>query len=622
MNEVNQIKKLSERDHIRQRPAMYIGATDITKTMEYILEDGKIVYKEVQYVPGLIKVINEIIDNSVDVAIKTNFKFSDSISVKIEDNRVIVEDNGSGIPVLKNSEGHYLPELCWNHARAGSNFNDDENRTQIGMNGVGSYATACFSTMFKGTTDDGKNRYEIKIINGAESFTERLLTSSKQGTKVEFDPDLSMFGVDSIDEIHSSIIHQRLINLSISFPKISFKFNGKTINTNTFKKYVQMFSGEYEIYETEKYKFAILPNSEDDFKQFSYVNGLKIPDGGMHIDVISYNIVSGIREKLIKKYKEIKPGDIKNKLMVVAFLTDFKNPKFNSQAKEKITNSIKEMNEYFGEIPYETIINKVLKNSSIIDPITEVYRIKEEFAKRQALKNADKKTKKKPKSEKFMPPIGPWKRCFVCEGDSAANSMSKLLGRDGKGYYAMFGVPPNAYSAPISDIIKSVKMMELKDILGLKFSETIQDDINFDEIIITTDYDLPGHFIAGQLIGMLYRFGKNLFEEKRIRRLVTPLMLATDKKEKIVAWFYTFNDYKEFQEKNKDKNYNYDYKKGLGSWDPEELDIILNADGLENMLEVFTLDEEGIERIEDWLGNETQKRKDQLEGVKFDMMTV
>ncbi len=210
----------------------------------------------------------------------------------------------------------------------------------------------------------------------------------------------------------------------------------------------------------------------------------------------------------------------------------------------------------------------------------------------------------------------------ILSHNSAANSISKLLGRQGNGFYAMFGVPLNAYAATLKEILKSVKMIDLKDILGIEFSKNTQDNLNFDNIVITTDYDLPGHFIAGQLVGLLYRFGPNLFEEGRVRRLVTPLMIATDKKENIVEWFYSFEEYTAFEKANKSKNYNYDYKKGLGSFDQTEMEIIINKDGLENMTEIYVLDNKGKQIIEDWLGDNTQARKDLLSNVEFDMMFV
>jgi DNA gyrase/topoisomerase IV subunit B len=616
------IKKLTEREHILTRPTMYIGAVDLTTSNEYILSDDKIEYKEVKYVPGLIKIINEIIDNSVDVAIKTNFKSSNEISVKITSEEVQVQDNGTGIPIKQNEDGHYLPELCWNHARAGSNFDDDKNRTQIGMNGVGSYATACFSKKFIGNTDDGINNYTITIKDNASSFTEKLDKTKSQGTTVKFYPDLEKFDLKEIDDTHISIIKQRLINLSMTFPEITFKFNSKKININSFKKYIALFDNVSEIYETEDYRFAILPNESDDFKQFSYVNGLKIPDGGTHIDVIINNIVNPIREKLIKKYKTIKPADIKNKLMIVAFLKNLSNTKFNSQTKEKITNSTAELVQYYGNIDFTKITNKILKTPEIIDPITEVYKIKEELKKRQELKNADKQTNKKPKSEKFMPPIGEWTNIFLAEGDSAANSISKIIGRQGNGFYAMFGVPPNAYDMDLKEIISSKKMIDLQQILGLQFSKTSQDNINFKNIIITTDFDLPGHFIAGQLFGLFYRFGKNLFEEHRIKRLITPLIVVKDSKEKIIKWFYSFDDYREFEEKNFDKKYKYDYKKGIGSWNQIELEYIIEKDGLDNMLEVMTI-EDSAGLIDDWLSDKkADRRKEMLDGYEFNIMNL
>lgn len=622
-------KKLSEKDHILQRSGMYLGSKTLKTLNEYIIVDGKFQYTEVTYVPGLIKICNELIDNSLDEHQRTGGKFATKIDINIDSTSFSVSDNGRGIPVVDSEDEHGNvfpePELVWTHARAGSNFDDDEKTEDesatIGTNGVGSMIASVFSKSFIGVTDDGKKRCKVTCTNNNETIKTTYQKTFKNGTSVTIEPDLARFSLTEIDQTHIDVLKQRIFMLSVSYPNIAFKFNGERIRLNN-KQFVSMFGDSLEVVVEKDYTVAVLPNVDDDFRHYSILNGLNLRKGGSHVTLITNHIVNRLREKLKKKYKEIKPGDIRNKMFVVTVFNKFSNAAWDGQTKEDLANSTKEIQDYMGDFDYDKLALRILKNDDIIDPITEVYKIKAEFAKRQALKNADKKSNKKPESEKFMPPIGDWKRCFVCEGDSAANSMSKLLGRDGNGYYAMFGVPPNAYSAKMSDILKSVKMMDLKDILGLKFSSTVQDELNFEEIIITTDYDLPGHFIAGQLLGLFYRFGKNLFEEKRIKRLVTPLMLATDRKEKIVAWFYTFEDYQAFEEKNKSKNYNYDYKKGLGSWDPEELDVVIAKDGLENMLEVFELDAEGIELIEDWLGNDAQKRKDQLDGVEFNMMTV
>ena len=108
-------KKKTSREHILERPNMYIGANNLISSSEYVLENDKIIQKEVDFVPGLLKIINEIIDNSVDIAIKTDFKGCNEVSVKMYDDYVEVVDNGPGIPVKKNEDGEYLPFVCWGY---------------------------------------------------------------------------------------------------------------------------------------------------------------------------------------------------------------------------------------------------------------------------------------------------------------------------------------------------------------------------------------------------------------------------------------------------------------------------------------------------------------------------
>ena len=159
----NDFKILDDREHILQRPSMYVGSISTEEQIDFNLIDEKISYHTVNVVPGLLKIINEIIDNSVDEAIKTKFEYANEISIDIDSTQVTVQDNGRGIPVVKHPEG-YQPYLCWGRAKAGSNFNDDKNHTQIGMNGVGSFLTAVYSKQFIGETSDGSNYYKVVLV--------------------------------------------------------------------------------------------------------------------------------------------------------------------------------------------------------------------------------------------------------------------------------------------------------------------------------------------------------------------------------------------------------------------------------------------------------------------------
>lgn len=599
------LRQISDREHILLRPSMYIGAVDTTKSNEYIFKDNQIKYTEVSYVPGFIKTINEIIDNSVDVAIKTNFKSSNVISVAMTNDTIEVRDNGTGIPVIKNEQGLYGPHLAWGFARAGSNFDDDSNRTQIGMNGVGSFATNCFSKKFIGTSDDGKHEYVIEFTDNASKFKEKVKksTGASTGVNVKFWPDLERFGLTEINDDHVNVVYQRLINLSMSFPDITFKFNGKKINVGTFKKYVELFGSEYVIHDEEDYRFAILLNDDDEFRQFSYVNGLRIPDGGTHIDIITHQVVSRLRDKLSRKYKNIKPADIKNKLTVVAFMKNVKNLKFNSQSKEKITNSTSEINNYFGNVPYDDITMKMYRNKVIQDKITELYRIKEEFKKREALKSL--KTDNKPiKSEKYLPSIGKNKYLMIVEGESALGGLSPVFGRKECGYYTLKGVPLNTYIASQQKFTANKELSELFKIIKNE---------GYEKIVFATDQDLDGFHIRGLLMGFIERYAAEF--KDNIGVLQTPVVICK-KNKKLTNWFYNLEDKIDLKGGEVSK-----YMKGLGSWKTDDLKYIIEKDGVGSMIQLLEFDDVSI--INDWLdGGSVSKRREYILKNNFNIATL
>lgn len=585
----NYLKKTS-REHILERPNMYIGANNLVKSNEYVLiNDSRIGIKEVEYVPGLLKIINEIIDNSVDIAIKTGFKGCNEISVKMYPDYVEVVDNGPGIPVKKNSEGEWIPFVCWGYAMSGSNFGNDQNRTQIGMNGVGSYCTNVWSKKFTGISDDGENRYEITFKDNASTFVDTVKKSVGHGVSVKFYPDLERFGLEKITQEHIDLIKQRLVNLNVTFPEITFKFNGKKIGITSFKKYIKLFGDQYEVLETENYQFAILPSDTDEFQQFSYVNGLNIKDGGTHIDIISSYVSNGIRDKLIRKYKTLKPADIKNKLMVVAFIKNFANPKFNSQTKEKITNTTGEMNAYFGDSSWEPIIKSVLKNSAIIDPIVDVFKIKEELKRKAEMKAISKP--KKIKNDKYVPANKENKYLMITEGESAAGSLMPTFGMEECGYYMLKGKPLNAWDVSQQ---KFTSNKELSDLYNIIKNE------NYQYIVYSTDQDLDGIHIRSLLSGFIHKYLPEY--EGRVGILDTPVV-AFFKNDKIQHWIYNLNE--EIEIKKGEKSF---YFKGLGSWDKNDLQEVIKVDGIEKMISIINF-ENGEENLNDWLGSDSAPRK-------------
>lgn len=102
-----QFQILSPRTHIRTRTQMYLGSTSVEETEQFLF--GK--WTKVCYTPALFKMINEILDNSIDEYIRSNAKFANKIDVSFDGNSVTVTDNGRGIPqdVVITPEGEKIP---------------------------------------------------------------------------------------------------------------------------------------------------------------------------------------------------------------------------------------------------------------------------------------------------------------------------------------------------------------------------------------------------------------------------------------------------------------------------------------------------------------------------------
>lgn len=229
------VVQLSEAEHVLKRSARYLGPTTKTITTRHCLEDGKIEYKDIEIVLGLHKLIREIVDNSIDEAIRTNFKFANKIDIEITNEYISVRDNGRGIPVVHgvDSQGNKLdelmPTLAWMSLRSGSNFEDDDDNTTVGQNGEGASLVNVWSKLFKGITCDGKTYYELTCKDNMSSHTIKTKPSKQKYTKVTFYPDLERMDLKEIGNEYIDMLKFDLLFLKLTYDKIKFTLNGKAI---------------------------------------------------------------------------------------------------------------------------------------------------------------------------------------------------------------------------------------------------------------------------------------------------------------------------------------------------------------------------------------------------------
>lgn len=607
------IKSLTTIQHILLRPGMYIGGTSPSESEVWVLnDDGTISYRKVRYVEGLLKTVNEAIDNSVDEGLKTDWKYANKISVTITKDTCSIEDNGRGIPVKKNEAGEWMCVNAVCKPMSGSNFEDDKNRGTIGLNGVGIKGTNIFSTSFECVTCDGQGKMRIRCANNLSSIDIKELTpTTKTGTQITFTPDFKRFSTKCFDDNIIMMVKTRLKFLSWFFPKCSISFNGEKINIKA-KELSSMFPQPSIVLNAPNVYLCVYPSEEP--YVLSYVNGISLKEGGTHVDYIANKVIGDIRDKVSKKYKSIKPADIRNRIGVVIFFNNFPNCTFDSQTKEKLTNAWSEISAFLtdNDINLDNFTNKILNEKEIISNITELFRLKEELAEQKELAKLNK-SKKEVSSEKYFPPIGNTdkKYLMITEGFSAFSGISPILGRKGIGYYMLKGKIKNVLEEKPSSYMKNQEIQELVQILGINIGgETL--DMNYEKAVILSDQDSDGVAIAGLIITLFSTIAPQMLKDGRICRLNTPLLIGK-KNNKVVEWYY------EIPEKSKmKKGVDYFYMKGLGSNEKSDLSYIIEQEGgLEKMFLPFEVDKDATKSISNWYGKDSEPRKNFLRGREF-----
>jgi DNA gyrase/topoisomerase IV subunit B len=574
----DEFKILSARDHCRLRPNMFLGAVTFENVDRFVAGQ----WKTCTYVPALLKMVDEIIDNCIDEAIRTKFKYANEISVNVQTNRVTVSDNGRGIPQdiitdTESGETFLRPVAAWTRVRAGTSFN--ENRISPGANGVGSACVNFMSKMFNGETWRDKKLIRVNCLDGAAVIgVDERTTSAGSGTSVEFYPDFKLLGVDSLEDgDHIELIQDRINSLQIAFPEIKFKLNGKLAKARNVKQYSDMFAGGgSSVLMSRDDVVVVITHSKDGFRQNGYINGVNTRLGGAYNDYVINGLTDEMVRMIKRKYKvEVNRSTIKGGLTFILFARNFVNPQYDGQTKERLTSSqgdVKRHYEATDPLTFEQLAKKVMACADLIEPIVEAQIAKKMAAdKRDA--NLAQKNLRRVKVQKHVAASGKDATLFLCEGDSAMGFLLKV--RDPKlvGGLPLRGVVMNTFDKKPNEVLKNKELGELVSVLGLDINNPNSVDfMDYKTVAILADADHDGNHIAGLLLVFFYKFWPRLFVEGRIVITRTPIMISTKGKE--LKWFYSYNEAREFKHKN--TGWHHRYIKGLASLTEEEYDIIIN----------------------------------------------
>ena len=594
-------QKLDDIEHVILRPGMYIGSIKPHTSNKWLISEEGVELKEVTYNPGFLKIFDEIITNSVDESKRKGSKLN-TIKVNIDrkTNTITIWDNG-GIPVVKHTEHkEWIPEMIFSNLKAGSNFDDSEDRSWAGTNGVGSTLTNIYSKKFSISTCDGKNIFSQTFTNNMRERTKPSISkSTKSHTEISFLTDFEKFSLEGIDDNHFKMLEKRVYDLAACNTHLKIYFNGKLLIFKSFEDYVKLYVQDYFFESSKNKNWSIaIALSENGFQQVSFANSTETYDGGTHIDYIMNQIIVALREFFMKKHKvDIKPSELKQHMFLFLDSTII-NPSFSSQTKEKLITEVKDFGSTF-EVS-DKLIQSILKSeivNSILDWIqkkkdAETSKMERSLKKVKVDKLIDCNTSNRETAE-----------IFIMEGLSALGDFRQYRNPKTQAAFTLRGKFINTNTIPNKKILENEEASGLLTSLGLSLFDKSIKNLRFGSIIINSDMDFDGDSITGLLLNFFSRWPE-LFERGIVKRSITPLLVIKIGKEK--KYFYNHNEYEEWLVKNKNKKFELDYKKGLGSLETEEFkEMIQNT-------KLITFRPDDISDIDAWFGNNPVLRKNKL----------
>ena len=455
-------KSMDEISHILMRSGMYVGSTKYEEKDMFVYNSkiGKFEMKVVNYIPAMLKVVDEVISNSVDeFRRKDNMGLTEiSVNINTDTGEIIIKDNG-GIPVVKHKDvGIYVPEFIFGQLRTSSNYDDNEDRNVIGTNGIGVKIANIFSSEFEVKSADGKNEITVNWKDNMRECVSKNVTKCGKKThytQTRFILDFSRFDTDlkTFDNDFINIIHKRCIDAAAANPGLKVIFNDT--EEWKFKKldeYIDLYSNILNIadkipFENDLCIAWIFPDSSVDV---GFVNGAECSKG-THMRAIRNEINQAIVNYLIKKdkLKDLTTRAVDGKYSIFINI-NVSNPMYDSQTKDTLTTPVDKFskdNSIKWEVS-EKFLNKILK-SEIINLVRDWYKQKSAAEDEKALRKINRETNKGLKRpDKYITCSSRKKaerQLWIFEGDSAKAGLRGGRNPEIQAGLIMRGVPPNVY---------------------------------------------------------------------------------------------------------------------------------------------------------------------------------
>lgn len=587
---VDNIRKLSDYEHIRLKTEMYLGSRS-PHTQSVLLYEDTPVIKEITWVPALYTAFREVFDNALDEIV--GHGFGNKIEVWYDEEKKIckVSDNGRGIPIdMDKDENMHKATLVLSHARAGRNF--DERMEVVGTNGIGAAATNFTSEWFKVEIFRGKKHFVQEFREGDAVIQGLVITepkikrhsSDKTGTTIEFKYSSEVFKDLILPEI---FVKTRVYDVAYANPYLTIYYNGERVKTRPAIEKSLFDDKKHFVVDIKsdnfRSKFILVPNfvSDGDFTH-SIVNNIPAFNGGSHVDQFRRQFFGGLLSAMEResKRRRLTPNrsDVMEGLLVFN-VTNMKAPNFDSQSKTRLINeeAATHIKNFLNDEKFFTEFVK--KNKEWIEEIYQ--RCAERTNKREVddVVKASKKLAKRKVPKLMEASSANRKECtlFLAEGDSAIAGMGAVRNPKIHAGMPLRGKVLNVNGESPKKVIENKELMDILTVMGLNIGQPAdRNKLRYGKVFLATDADPDGNNIAALLINFFFTYWPELFDAKQkpfVYIFMTPFIIAEKGKER--KYWYSHN-YEEF-ESSKFSGWSITRAKGLGSLTKEDWKFSLTS---------------------------------------------
>ncbi len=556
------IEVLKDLEHVRKRPAMYIGTTGPD---------------------GVHHLVWELIDNAVDEA---GIGYGDQIQVQLkEDGWVSVKDHGRGIPIDEHeSEGVSTVQVVMTQLHAGGKFDDEAYKTSGGLHGVGAsvvnaLAEKCVVTVRRDNKIARQEYRQGKPVDGVE-ITEKNIR--KTGTEIEFKPDTEIFPDVRLDRTK---VVERLRELSYLLPEVTFvlkdlrdeepfkqEFHSEKGLPDYLKHLLEerdqlleeplTYSGEKDDVKIDL-AFNYDPNGHTE-KVIGYANNIKTESGGTHVQGFKMALTRAVKE--VSDRDSFQGSDLREGLVAIVNVK-IPEPQFEGQTKAKLGNP--EVRNAISSAAYDAIYRFLSERPDETDKL--VSKAKDAAKARKAARQA-RDVAREANQDVSMALSSKLANCvsneveecelFIVEGDSAGGSAKQARDRQHQAILPLKGKIKNVEKSSPSTFLKNDEIRSIITAVGTGIGDDFDiRDLRYGKIICMSDPDVDGLHIQSLLLTLFYRYLSPLIEEGRLYMADPPL------------YYHKTKDGIEYLYSQPDNEENGDIRrfKGLGEMNPDEL---------------------------------------------------